>query len=228
MIEDHGSRRRSNSSINASGKQPRSIRWSSSSPITAAARKRAAPIGTTSPAKPATAGRFSRQRSEDHPRRRNNFPKLRPRLGERVEHTFPQIQTFHRRGRHRRAMHRQLARFASPATTRSSPNSSMSSTSCRPSSPLGIPEPTTRREESYLAKIAEQRPLFWEHEGNRAVRIKNFKLLAAHNEPWQLYDMDHDRTELTDLAPKMPEKKSASFKPHTTNGQSAPASSPGR
>jgi len=50
------------------------------------------------------------------------------------------------------------------------------------------------------------RPLFWEHEGNRAVRVGPWKLLAAHQEPWQLYDLESDRTESHDLATEHPEK----------------------
>jgi arylsulfatase A-like enzyme len=46
----------------------------------------------------------------------------------------------------------------------------------------------------------EDRPLFWEHEGNRAVRIGQWKLVASHGQPWQLFDMKADRTELHDLA----------------------------
>jgi arylsulfatase len=49
-------------------------------------------------------------------------------------------------------------------------------------------------------------PLFWEHEGNRAVRDGDWKLIAAHREPWQLYNMIEDRTELNDLADKYPQK----------------------
>ena len=48
--------------------------------------------------------------------------------------------------------------------------------------------------------------LFWEHEGNRAVRRGKWKLVAAHGDPWELYDLDVDRTELHDLAEKHPEK----------------------
>jgi arylsulfatase A-like enzyme len=44
------------------------------------------------------------------------------------------------------------------------------------------------------------RPLFWEHEGNCAVRIGNFKLVCKFNQPWELYDMEKDRTELHDLS----------------------------
>ncbi|HEX8524837.1 MAG TPA: arylsulfatase [Tepidisphaeraceae bacterium] len=47
---------------------------------------------------------------------------------------------------------------------------------------------------------AEARQLFWEHEGNRAVRDGKWKLVAAHGEEWQLYDLSKDRTELHDRA----------------------------
>ena len=42
----------------------------------------------------------------------------------------------------------------------------------------------------------EDRTLFWEHEGNRAVRQGRWKLVAVHDEPWELFDMEADRTEL--------------------------------
>jgi arylsulfatase len=43
------------------------------------------------------------------------------------------------------------------------------------------------------------RTLFWEHEGNRAVREGDWKLVGSRNGPWELYDMSRDRTELNDL-----------------------------
>lgn len=48
--------------------------------------------------------------------------------------------------------------------------------------------------------------LWWLHEGNRAVRVGNWKLVAAKNDPWELYDMSTDRAEQIDLAAKMPDK----------------------
>lgn len=48
--------------------------------------------------------------------------------------------------------------------------------------------------------------LWWLHEGNRAVRVGDWKLVAAKNEPWQLYNLKTDRAEQHDLAVQMPEK----------------------
>ncbi|MFN4258282.1 MAG: arylsulfatase [Gemmataceae bacterium] len=48
--------------------------------------------------------------------------------------------------------------------------------------------------------------IFWEHEGNRAVRQGKWKLVARHRQPWELYDLNADRTEMNNLAAKHPEK----------------------
>ena len=50
-----------------------------------------------------------------------------------------------------------------------------------------------------------ERTLCFEHEGNRAVREGRYKLTALRDEPWELYDMGADRTELEDLAGKHPD-----------------------
>ena len=47
-----------------------------------------------------------------------------------------------------------------------------------------------------------ERPVFWEHEGNRAVRDGHWKLASKFPGNWELYDMTKDRTELNDLANK--------------------------
>ena len=52
----------------------------------------------------------------------------------------------------------------------------------------------------------QPRTLFWEHEGNRAVRQGDYKLVAQHNTPWELYNMRKDRNELHDLSRSMPQK----------------------
>ena len=48
------------------------------------------------------------------------------------------------------------------------------------------------------------RPLFFEHEGNRAVRYGKWKLVAANGDAWELYDMNADRTETNNLAEQNP------------------------
>ena len=69
-------------------------------------------------------------------------------------------------------------------------------------------------------KSLEREALYWEHEGNRAIRIGNWKLVSIpHVKPrmldkieelspdqWELYDLDSDRTETNDLAGEYPEK----------------------
>ena len=47
-------------------------------------------------------------------------------------------------------------------------------------------------------------PLCWEHEGNRAVRMGHWKLVAPHGEQWKLFDMVADRTELHDVSADHP------------------------
>lgn len=43
------------------------------------------------------------------------------------------------------------------------------------------------------------RQLFWEHEGNRAMRHGTWKLVRKYPGEWELYDMNEDRTELHNL-----------------------------
>jgi len=52
--------------------------------------------------------------------------------------------------------------------------------------------------------LKRKQPIFWEHEGNRAVRDGKWKLVAKENQPWELYDMSWDRSETQDLAEKYP------------------------
>ena len=54
--------------------------------------------------------------------------------------------------------------------------------------------------------IAERAPMFWEHEGNAAVRIGNWKLVRKYPDPWELYDMAQGRTETRDLAAQYPDR----------------------
>ncbi len=59
--------------------------------------------------------------------------------------------------------------------------------------------------ESILPALADadwrrEKPLYWEHEGNRALRIGDWKLVSKHPGDWELYNMIDDRTELNDLS----------------------------
>ncbi|MDC3224534.1 arylsulfatase [Mariniblastus sp.] len=48
--------------------------------------------------------------------------------------------------------------------------------------------------------------LWWFHEGNRAIRVGDFKLVAAKNDPWELYDLGDDRAESKNLIAQYPDK----------------------
>lgn len=57
--------------------------------------------------------------------------------------------------------------------------------------------------------ITRTQPLFWEHEGNRAIRIGEWKLVSKHPGGWELYHITTDRTEMNDLATQQPERVKA-------------------
>ena len=49
--------------------------------------------------------------------------------------------------------------------------------------------------------------IWWQHEGNRALRRGDWKIVAAGNRsPWELYDLAHDRAESHDLAAAQPDR----------------------
>jgi arylsulfatase A-like enzyme len=55
--------------------------------------------------------------------------------------------------------------------------------------------------------LQREQPIFFEHEGNRAVRDGRWKLVAKGPAgAWELYDMATDRTEMNDLAAQQPER----------------------
>ncbi len=56
----------------------------------------------------------------------------------------------------------------------------------------------------FEGKQRSRGPIFWEHEGNRAVRDGKWKLVSRYPIEWKLYDMEADRTELHDLSDKEP------------------------
>ncbi|MEX2670750.1 MAG: arylsulfatase [Phycisphaeraceae bacterium] len=52
----------------------------------------------------------------------------------------------------------------------------------------------------FAGNSLDQRPIYFEHEGNRAVRLGDWKLVQERGERWNLYDMSVDRTETNDLS----------------------------
>ncbi len=55
-------------------------------------------------------------------------------------------------------------------------------------------------------EVTRRQPLFFMHEGNRAVRDGRWKLVSKHLDEWELYDMQADRTEMRNIASANPGK----------------------
>jgi arylsulfatase len=73
----------------------------------------------------------------------------------------------------------------------------------------GMPVPAlegTSLKPAFEADGLPERPMFWEHEGNAAVRLGSWKLVRKFPDPWELYDLESDRTELHDLSARHPER----------------------
>ena len=79
----------------------------------------------------------------------------------------------------------------------------------------GVPYPEAHHEqaiqpmegESILPLLTGEKwqraqPIFWEHEGNRAVRQGEWKIVSKFPGDWELYNMNEDRTELYNLIEK--------------------------
>lgn len=58
----------------------------------------------------------------------------------------------------------------------------------------------------FEGKQLPERSLFWEHEGNSAVREGKWKLVSRFPDRWELYDMERDRTEMHDIADQHPDQ----------------------
>jgi arylsulfatase len=52
----------------------------------------------------------------------------------------------------------------------------------------------------------ERSALWWLHQGNRAIRVGDWKLVAVNDAPWELYDLKADRAESANLAASQPAK----------------------
>ena len=58
----------------------------------------------------------------------------------------------------------------------------------------------------FTADIKEPHPnLWWLHEGNRALRLGDWKVVASKGDPWELYNLKTDRAEQHNLASEKPE-----------------------
>lgn len=58
---------------------------------------------------------------------------------------------------------------------------------------------------AFAGKTIEREALYWEHEGNRAIRCGDWKLVArGERGPWELYNVRSDRAELVNLAEQEP------------------------
>jgi arylsulfatase len=55
-------------------------------------------------------------------------------------------------------------------------------------------------------KAIEREAIHWEHEGNKAILVGQWKLVSKHPGPWELYNLEQDRAETTDLAKSHPER----------------------
>ena len=53
---------------------------------------------------------------------------------------------------------------------------------------------------AFKGKKIKREALYWEHEGNRAIRKGDWKLVSKENKPWELYNIKSDRSELNDLS----------------------------
>jgi len=53
----------------------------------------------------------------------------------------------------------------------------------------------------------DRQAIYWEHEGNRAIRVGDWKLVAKGRKgKWELYNLKNDRVEMNDLSKKHSEK----------------------
>ncbi|MBI1353049.1 MAG: sulfatase-like hydrolase/transferase [Acidobacteria bacterium] len=57
---------------------------------------------------------------------------------------------------------------------------------------------------AFAGRPIDREAIYWEHEGNRAVRMGKWKLVAMHGEAWRLHDMTADRTEMHDVGAANP------------------------
>ncbi len=149
----------------------------------------------------------------------------RPVLGSFEQHTVPQVQALQPRRRHRHATDRALARRRTPRrggrwdhnprasdryhgdvrrSWRGNVSHSFQGHAITPSPGQSLAPLLTGK--GHFAP----RALFWEHEGNAAIRVGDRKLVRQGlTGKWELFDMKADRTEQNNLADDHPEEVAA-------------------
>jgi arylsulfatase len=56
-------------------------------------------------------------------------------------------------------------------------------------------------------QLIQRRSLHWEHQGNAAIRVGDWKLVRRDRAgAWELFDLKKDRTELNDLTSEQPDQ----------------------
>ena len=70
-----------------------------------------------------------------------------------------------------------------------------------------VPPEGTNLVPAFENKPLPRDTLYWEHEGNAAIRVGDMKLVRqGRGGKWELYDLKQDRTEMQDLAGKRPDQ----------------------
>ena len=78
---------------------------------------------------------------------------------------------------------------------------------------------------AFKGKTIERDAIFWEHEGNCAIRKGEWKLVRKANKDWELYNIAEDRPELHNLSAEKPElakKLAAEFQAYADRANVSP------
>ena len=71
---------------------------------------------------------------------------------------------------------------------------------------LEVPFPGESLVPTFDGGSTKERELWWYHEGNRAFRLGNWKIVSARDQSWELFNLLGDRTETNNLASDQPDK----------------------